>query len=336
MGRTLNHFYPNSGLYNPTDFRKAHYLLNTKIPKTAEKDLLKNPVKLSAAGIFSAFEAMLEVERPNEDGSWQIFQSNKRIAWKTGTSFGFRDAWAIGVTPQYTVGVWVGNADGEGRPNLVGVRAAAPILFDIFDGLNTPTWFDPPYDEMVELPICAESGFRETAICEHIDTVLVPKTCENTLVCPYHKTIHLDNKGNRVHGDCVTPSQMIHKSWFVLPPVEEFFYKTNNPAYRVLPSYRMDCQANANNENPMRMLYPNQNNMKIIVPIELDGTLGKTVFKAAHRKPKTIIYWHLDNEYLGSTETFHELELRPKGGRHKLTLVDENGVSLMVDFEIVE
>ena len=76
--------------------------------------------------------------------------------------------------------------------------------------------------------------------------------------------------------------------------------------------------------------------MKIIVPVQLDGTVGKTVFKAAHRKPKTLIYWHLDNEYLGSTETFHELELQPKGGRHRLTLVDENGVSLIVDFEIVD
>jgi penicillin-binding protein 1C len=335
MGRTLNHVYTQNGLYNSYDFRMANYLADTEIPKIEEKDLTKVPSKLSAAAIYTAFEAMLEVERPNEDGSWELFNSKKRIAWKTGTSFGFRDAWAIGVTPQYAVGIWVGNADGEGRPNLVGVKAAAPILFDIFDILKTPKWFDAPYDEMIEMPICAESGFRNKGICEHIDTVLMPITCQNSPVCPYHQIAFLDAKGNRVHGDCVTPSQMIRKSWFVLPPVEEYYYKTNNPNYQVLPSYRADCQTSIANDNPMRMIYPNQNNMKIFVPIELDGTLGKTVFSVAHRKPKTTIYWHLDNEYLGSTETFHQFGLRPEAGKHRLTLVDESGNSVGVDFWIL-
>lgn len=343
MGRTLENAYTENGLYNPNDFRNAHYLATevsgqaqAKRKKTPKKNWIEEPPKLSAAAIYAAFEAMLDVERPAEDGSWEIFQSKKRIAWKTGTSFGFRDAWAIGVTPQYTVGVWVGNADGEGRPDLVGVKAAAPILFDIFDMLKTPKWFDAPYDEMVEMPICAESGFREKSICEHIDTVLMPKTCERSAVCPYHKTVHFDNNNERVHGNCVTPSQMLHKSWFVLPPVEEFYYKTNNPNYQVLPPYRPDCQATIANENPMRMIYPNQNNMKIFVPIELDGTLGKTVFAVAHRKPNTTIYWHLDNEYLGSTETFHEFEMRPEAGKHELTLVDESGNSVNIGFEILD
>ncbi len=335
MGRTLNHVYVQNGLYNPTDFRMAHYLADVKPPKVAEKDWVKVPPQLGAASIYATFEAMLEVERPNEDGSWDLFQSKKRIAWKTGTSFGFRDAWAIGVTPQYAVGIWVGNADGEGRPDLVGVKAAAPILFDIFDILKTPKWFDPPYDEMIRIPICAESGYRQKAICEQIDTVWVPLTCQSAPVCPYHKIIHLDEKNNRVHSRCVTPSQMVHKPWFVLPPVEEFYYKTNNPNYHVLPPYRIDCQASIASENPMHLIYPNQKNMKIFVPVELDGSLGKTVFSVAHRKPKTTIYWHLDNEYLGSTETFHELELRPDAGKHHLTLVDESGNSIAMDFEIM-
>lgn len=336
MGRTLENAYTENGLYNPKDFRNAHYLAKAKIEKTPTKDWVEEPPKLSAAAIYTAFEAMLDVERPDEDGSWEIFNSKKRIAWKTGTSFGFRDAWAIGVTPQYTVGVWVGNADGEGRPDLVGVKAAAPILFDIFDILKTPKWFDPPYDEMVEMPICAESGFREKSICEHIDTVLMPQTCERSPVCKYHKTVHFDNQNNRVHGDCVTPSQMLHKAWFILPPVEEFYYKTNNPNYQVLPQFHPDCRASIANDNPMRMIYPNQNNMKIFVPIELDGTLGKTVFAVAHRKPNTTIYWHLDNEYLGSTETFHEFELRPEAGKHQLTLVDESGNSVGLSFVVLD
>ncbi len=73
------------------------------------------------------------MERPGDEFAWRAFSSSRKIAWKTGTSYGFRDAWAVGVTPRHVVGVWVGNADGEGRPGLTGYSAAAPVLFDLFD-----------------------------------------------------------------------------------------------------------------------------------------------------------------------------------------------------------
>lgn len=75
---------------------------------------------------------MNELARPEEDANWEMYSTSQKIAWKTGTSFGFRDAWAVGVTPKYVVGVWVGNADGEGRPGLIGREVAAPIMFDVF------------------------------------------------------------------------------------------------------------------------------------------------------------------------------------------------------------
>ena len=94
-----------------------------------------------AASIYLTYESLKEVNRPESDESWEFFDGSKQMAWKTGTSFGFRDAWAIGTTKDYVVGVWVGNADGEGRPGLVGVQTAAPILFDVFDVLPNSDWF---------------------------------------------------------------------------------------------------------------------------------------------------------------------------------------------------
>ena len=73
---------------------------------------------LDATSIWFTFQAMEEVMRPGEEGLWQEFSSSQKIAWKTGTSFGFRDAWAIGITPKYVVAVWTGNTDGEGRAGL--------------------------------------------------------------------------------------------------------------------------------------------------------------------------------------------------------------------------
>ena len=97
-------------------------------------------------------------------GNFTILQ--KRSLGKTGTSFGFRDAWAIGTTTDYVVGVWVGNADGEGRPGLVGVQTAAPILFDVFDVLPRSDWFSKPFDEMQEINVCSKSGYRASPDCK--------------------------------------------------------------------------------------------------------------------------------------------------------------------------
>ena len=92
---------------------------------------------------------MNEVNRPEEESGWKYFGSAPKIAWKTGTSFGYRDGWAIGTSPRYVAGVWIGNADGEGRPGLTGISVAAPVLFELFGILPESGWFKEPVDELV-------------------------------------------------------------------------------------------------------------------------------------------------------------------------------------------
>ena len=130
MAGTVNHFNENSSQYFTHEFLEPTFLADAEIDFGSLND---EKTIVDAASIYLTFESMKEVNRPEGDENWQFFDSSKQIAWKTGTSFGFRDAWAIGVTKDYVVGVWVGNADGEGRPGLVGVQTAAPILFDVFE-----------------------------------------------------------------------------------------------------------------------------------------------------------------------------------------------------------
>ena len=111
------------------------------------------------------------MNRPAGEENWSFFSNSQPIAWKTGTSFGFKDAWAVGVTPKYAIGVWVGNADGEGRPGLTGIQAAAPILFDVLNELpNTSEWFSIPYDELVAVEICQKSGYIAGVYCDEISS----------------------------------------------------------------------------------------------------------------------------------------------------------------------
>lgn len=336
MARTLNHFYGYNGKYSFLDFRPLNYELNKPSVKIRKEQLSLEPNVLSAASIYQTFEAMTAVERPNSEGDWQQFRSSTRIAWKTGTSYGFRDAWAVGVTPKYAVGVWVGNADGEGRPGLVGVLAAAPILFDVFDQLDNPGWFSQPVDEMIRIPVCKQSGYRPLPHCE-TDTAWIYKNGVLASACEFHQIIHLDqSKKWRVNSECEIPTSMVHEAWLVLPPLEEYYFKSKNPNYKILPPFRADCDAlNTQSASPMQMIYP-KHRARIYVPVDLDGKLSRTVFKIAHRTPETIVFWHLDNEYLGSTQHFHHMELQPSSGKHLLTLVDEHGNALERSFEILE
>ncbi len=335
MARTLNHFTEFNSRYNKEDFFSPNYLFGkTTLQKNPETE--RNTL-LNAAAIYHTFDAMLTVERPAEESSWQSFSSSHKIAWKTGTSFGFRDAWAIGLTPEYVVGVWAGNADGEGRPGLVGIKTAAPVLFDIFDILTiNKSWFSPPYDDMVYTAICHESGYLINSACNHVDSAWIPQTGLRTKACPYHKIIHLDKEtGLRVHSDCESTQNMNHESWFVLPPALEWYYKRRNSTYKTLPPYREDCRENMlDYMQSMEIIYP-QPNAQIYVPTELNGEPGSTVFEVAHRKPGTKIFWHIDDKYAGTTKDFHHLALRPSTGKHLLKLIDEKGEKITVPFEII-
>lgn len=332
MARTLNNYTRYGGKYDREDFHPPAY--TTDAAGTAKKSPeLSDHTCLDAASIFLTFEAMVEVSRPDEDASWRQYTSAGRVAWKTGTSYGFRDGWAIGVTPKYVVGVWTGNADGEGRPGLTGIQSAAPVLFDIFSLLRPGKWFSQPYDEMEKIAVCRQSGCRATDICTPVDTVWIQKAGLRSGPCPYHRLIHLDAGGNyRVTSNCEDVNNIQNVSWFVLPPAMEWFYKSKNPSYKELPPYRAGCESGP--ISAMEIIYPKQFS-KIYVPVELDGSMGKTIFEVAHRKADAVIYWHLDGKYIGSTQHIHQMGLAPEEGLHTLTLVDEDGESIVQQFEIV-
>jgi penicillin-binding protein 1C len=340
MARNLKNSYHYDGLYKRDNFRALNFIKEESqgtLTGEAKRALQKN-TPLKASAIWHTFEAMQEVVRPNQEVFWKSFPSAHKVAWKTGTSFGFRDAWAVGCTPRYVVAVWAGNADGEGRPGLVGVHAAAPILFDIFHVLNPGReWFDQPFDEQIKLPICTHSGHIASEYCTDIVEMYEPKSSAKSKICPYHKHVHLSPNGAyRVHSDCESPMNMEHKNYFVLTPTQAWYYRKKHPSYETLPPYREDCKSSLNSSTKRRMalIYP-QPNMKIYIPTNLDETKSRTVFEAKHSNTTAQLFWHLDNEYVGQTQELHYMELNPPTGKHSITIVDEDGESITRYFEII-
>jgi len=321
MARVLNN-YSERG-YDLSDWHEP------KVIKQKPSEFKQGKL-LEASSIWFAFEAMRKLNRPYNELGWQQFSSTRNVAWKTGTSHGFRDAWAVGVDSKYLVAVWVGNADGEGRAGITGLQAAAPLMFQIFDLLPSVAWFKQPVSEMKKLKLCAKSGYRAGSNCPVVNEEYMPFRGEESPICPYHKLIHLDKTGQyQVNSQCVSVNKMIHQKRFVLPAICAWYYQQLHPEYSPPPPYRSDCD-NVSTKS-MEMIYP-KSGAKIFIPIDHSGLRSEVVFKVAHKQPNIKIYWHLDGKYLGFTKGQHEMGLSPSKGKHILSLIDENGEQVFCKF----
>lgn len=338
LARQQRYFYDRQGQYSRADFQPPALLADA--PNRAPTEaLVRSPGPIGAGAGYLTLEALTELTRPDETGATMRFSSHRRIAWKTGTSFGFRDAWAVGCTPAYVVSVWAGNADGEGRAGLVGVRAAAPLLFQVFRLLDersttAPAWFEPPYDDMIQSATCRQSGMLAGPDCPAAPEWLAA-SAELGEVCPYHQRIFTTSDlAYQIRQDCGSAAPQAN-NWFTLPAREAHYYRRHHPEYRPLPPFHPDCadELNFAASDPMQLIYPFQNG--VISPAKnWKGEIEPVFFELAHRKEDATVYWHLDEKYLTETKIFHTLSLQIPTGKHQLTLVDDAGNRLEHSFEV--
>ncbi|RFC55029.1 penicillin-binding protein 1C [Brumimicrobium aurantiacum] len=332
MTKTLN-FYNQENKYNLKTWKNAKLFTQTNEPNNA---VSRTTSKFEAGAIYTTFQALLSVNRPHMEASWEQYTSSSKIAWKTGTSYGNRDAWAVGCTPDYIVAVWVGNATGEGRPGIIGTTAAAPIMFDAFSYLQeTKSWFIPPYDELVKMSICSESGHRSAVNCTKTDTVDVHFNALRGSSCNFHE-VYLTDQHNefRYNRSCINSTEVQQFSQFVLPPLQANFYKHVHPNYRTLPPYHPDCKIQQA-EQTFTIIYP-EHNSKIIGTIDLDGDENGIVLEASHPNTSATLFWHVDQNFLGKTKGKHTLKYKPEIGKHLLTVLDEFGNQKKILFEVLE
>ncbi|MCT4616334.1 MAG: penicillin-binding protein 1C [Marinifilaceae bacterium] len=307
MARILKFDYGEKSL-----LRKPNYLADVNATKYSFE-------YLSKASVYECFKALLEVNRPLGESGWQSFSSSKKISWKTGTSFGFKDAWSIGTDGKYVVGVWAGNADGEGRPGLTGLRVAAPVMFDVFNILPNSNWFERPYQEMKKIKICKNSGHVAGRFCSDIDSINTYKKCERSKPCPYCRIVHTKNTKASNGVDV--------KKAFVLPPIMEYYYSKSHPFYEKLPLSSI-------NSHSIEFVYP-VNNANIYIPKLRDETRGFINFELACRNPQDTVFWHLDGKYIGQTNEIHQMLINADFGRHRLTVMNKKAVKRNCYFNVI-
>lgn len=331
MGRALSGYDNTRNKYTANNYHPLNYLqneVNNEKPKMQKNDLV------NASSIWYTFNAMTELTRPQDYVGWMQFLSRNKIAWKTGTSYGFRDAWAVGLNGKYIVAVWVGNADGEGRPELTGTGAAAPLMFSVFNLLSDKKWFTKPVTDFENIKVCKESGYKAGEYCPNTQMQAMPLGGNKTTPCVYHKLIHLDATGKfRVNSDCYPVSEMKEVPWFIISPTQEYFYKQHSLFYKPLPEYLPGCLVDGNIKQ-LDIVYPREG-FKIYVPVNEKGEKENCVLKAAHKNTEAVLFWQLDGQMVGTTQKFHQVSVLPEVGKHVLLITDDKGEMSTVKFEVI-
>jgi len=293
----------------------------------------KNSFAFSPYTMDHTIRTMADLSRPREEKSWQLYGVENKVAWKTGTSYGHKDAWAMGFSGKYMVGVWVGNEGGEGRFGLTGISKAAPVMFKVFNTLPNNTWFAhlPQYTTGETISVCKESGKLAGPLCTSTEKTKVHITSYKLQNCSYHQEVSLNKEGKIVNSNCESII-FSKKTYFVLPPYIEYYYKQAHPSYTLLPEYDARCLSSGKS---CKVVYP-LDGLKIFLPKETTDKQNVLIAKAYHRNKDAQLYWFIDDIYIKTTNsTPHDCVLKILPGNHILTISDNSGNKDVVHFEII-
>lgn len=277
-----------------------------------------------------------DLKRPDAEYYWQQYESQFKLAWKTGTSFGNRDAWAVGVNPKYTVGVWVGNFNGESNSNLAGATSAGSLMFDIFNYLpqknnQKQAWFKKNFNDFEMIELCKDTGYKAGLSCNKKILTDKPVNAKSLKICPYHKSVFVTNN-NKYQVCSICWKQGNYKKenlLFYTPDVIDYLRKRGN-IINTIPPHNPNCST-LQTKNILKITYPT-NGAKIFIPRDIGGITQKLNLKVSHLNENSKVYWYIDDKFLGLTENTHSKSIEVKRGNHNLSVVDENGNKEFVSF----
>ncbi len=291
---------------------------------------------ISAGASYLVLDILQDLKRPEGETWWRQRAGAFPVAWKTGTSYGNRDAWAVGVSPDWTVGVWVGNFSGEENVNLRSASTSAPLLFDVFNLLpRSDEWFKPPVDELKSITICLDTGYLAGDACERTGTVEVPVRARPLGICPYHRNVYVDaTEGFEVCSLCWTPGRVVTKRLLFYPPDAVQYLAGRGTSVDAAPPHNPSCPTVGARTGDLAVVYPTEGGV-IYLPRDLDGALQPLGVRAAHRDREMRLFWYLDGRYLGETIENHALPVALERGAHELLVIDSRGQRKSVRFSIV-
>lgn len=291
---------------------------------------------LSSVACYVVSYMLTEIERPDLPQSWEFTYNRGRIAFKTGTSFGLKDAWCIGYNPDYTVGVWLGNADCQSSDVLVGIRAAAPVTVAVLNRLTRyrDSWFARPPD-VAERTVCAVSGALPGPCCEQTTTDLYLPGISSMEPCRIHRLVWIRKLDEcEVCRYCMNGRSAEYRSETaeVWPPEVSAYLRSTGRLKGKIPRHNPLCQALAAGSD-LKIASPRRGGFYQLDP-KLTKDEQRIMLKAEASTPADTVFWFLDDRlvFRGSPDRVFFIAAEP--GTHTVRLTDFRGRSQAVTFKV--
>ncbi len=301
-------------------------------PRTEPGDSARLVSAESAALIT---EILAEVERPDMPKAWELTRDVPGVAWKTGTSFGHRDAWAVGFSERFTIGVWVGNPDGRGQEGISGARHAGPLLFDLLRAID-PGAPGPSRDyrlRLSETTVCAESHELPGPFCPRTVKVTTVNGVSRLAVCPIHRRIFVDTEsGELLAGDCLRERPHRSEVLSVLPAELTAWRRARGERVDFMPPLSPACR-DIPAADPPRIVSPDAATPYLVrgsAPLEHQ----KIPLLARAADGGERLFWYQDGLLVAAGNPEAGLFVAPEIGIHRLVVVDSKGRMDSITYEV--
>lgn len=302
--------FANGGVYRSTRFIK-------------EEPLPDSIRIISPQTAYMLSEILTQPTRPdlpyNAESSFRL----PKIAWKTGTSYGRRDAWSIGFNKRYTIGVWLGNFTGTGTPELTGADAATPLLFAIFNSLEyagSNEWFAPPKGLDFRY-VCAESGLLPADFCHNLTMDYYIPGISSNKRCEHRKTVFISPDSSVGYcGECLPENGYIKADYPSIPPELTAFYESEHIAYQKIPEHNPNC-SRIFTDKPPAITSPVNGKIYIVE----SGEDRKIMLSCSANNDVKRVYWYINDRFLISENSAKSVFFIPPSGDVKISCSDDKG-----------
>jgi penicillin-binding protein 1C len=312
----------NGGVYAP-------YSLLSNRPEASPDTLF------SEGSSYIIAEILSDLARPEFPASWEFAENIPKIAWKTGTSYGRKDAWSIGFNPQYTIGVWAGNFSAQPSPEIVGVEAAAPILFEIFSAVTSKTeggWFSRP-ESVGRRNVCSVSGLTRGPYCKSTVEELFLPGISSSKRCDIHKEILVDKiTGRQLCRHCLEGKDYVCDTLEVWPAEIATWQGKTGSLVQAVPVHNPDCRGASFGDRPI-INSPREDAVYFIrdhIPLDLQ----RIMLDASSASGSGRLYWFIDGALYSTLRPGEKAFYTPEPGEHNIVCSDDQGRSSAVSIKI--
>jgi penicillin-binding protein 1C len=306
--------FANDGVY-----KKPNLIRDSDISKSN----VATKLILSKASNFMVTEILSKLTRPDLPVNWESSMHLPRIAWKTGTSYGKKDAWSIGYNKDYTVGVWIGNFSGAGSPDLNGAGIATPLLFKIFNTINYNSandWFKMPQGCGVRL-VCSETGKIPSEFCTNIVADYFIPMVSGTQPCDNFKNISVSaNEKISYCKNCQPENGYKILSYKIIEPEMQTYFNSNLIGYTKIPPHNPACDK-VFTESPPTITFP-KNNTEYYIDVSAPEPL-QLICETTGEVEK--VFWYINNKFYKSTAAGTKEFFVPIEGKNKISCTDDKG-----------